>query len=99
MAIDQNDCSAAQIASPCTLTARKVSAAICFPRMGSSVDLLHCWATSSCSRWGTPRHTTRHSIWHATLATCCLVDLHHDGVHNTFQLLLLGFKFVLLSEL
>merc|ERR1719487_1630770 len=55
------------------------------------INLLHCWAGTSCSRWGSSRH--------ATLATCCLVDLHHDGVHNAFQLLLLGLELVLLSKL
>merc|ERR1711869_12424 len=61
----------------------------------ASIDLLHCWATTSCSRWGTSRHTTRH----ATLTTCCLVNLHHNRVYNAFKLFLLGLKLVLLGKL
>merc|ERR1719326_1968351 len=75
------------------------SAAIHFDWMATLVNLLHCWATSSCSRWGTSRHATRHAIRHATLTTCRLVDLHHDGIHYALQLLLLGLKLILLSKL
>merc|ERR1719387_1131608 len=65
----------------------------------SSVDLLNGWATSACSWWGTSRHTTRHASRHATLTACCLVNFHHDGVHDAFQLFLLGLKLILLCKL
>merc|ERR1719161_3336688 len=55
--------------------------------------------SSSCSRWGTARHATWHPSRHATLSTCSLVHLHHDGVYNAFQLLLLGLELVFLSKL
>merc|ERR1719386_581606 len=51
------------------------------------------------SRRGTSRHTTRHPFRHAAFTTCCLVHLHHDRVHNAFQLLLLGLELILFGEL
>merc|ERR1719380_410203 len=65
------------------------------------VDLLHSRATATSARRCT---TTVASTRHATLrrssrTTCCLVDLHHDRVHNALKLLLLGLKFVLLRKL
>merc|ERR1712072_1604550 len=68
--------------------------------MATLINLLHSWATTtSCSRWGTSRHAPRHTTRHATLTTCCLVNLHHDGVHDALQLFLLSLKLVLLCKL
>eukprot|EP00438_Fugacium_kawagutii_P026006 Skav207367 [mRNA] locus=scaffold3618:26202:26651:+ [translate_table: standard] len=61
------------------------------------VDLLDRWASAAAR--STTHATTRHaSFWHTT-ATCSLVDLHHDGVHNALELLLLGLKLILLGKL
>merc|ERR1719506_3219569 len=55
----------------------------------SLIDLLDGWAT-------TAGHTT---LRHFTTATCSLVNLHHDWVHDTLKLLLLVFKLLLLCKL
>mmetsp|Transcript_15414 Transcript_15414/g.36333 ORF Transcript_15414/g.36333 Transcript_15414/m.36333 type:complete len:248 (+) Transcript_15414:135-878(+) len=48
---------------------------------------------------GSAHAATRHAtLGHATTAGR-LVDLHHDGVHDALELLLLGLELVLLSEL
>mmetsp|Transcript_49221 Transcript_49221/g.88481 ORF Transcript_49221/g.88481 Transcript_49221/m.88481 type:complete len:258 (+) Transcript_49221:138-911(+) len=61
------------------------------------VDLLDGGAAAA------TRSTTHASTGHTTLrhssATCGLVDLHHDGVHDALQLLLLGLELVLLGQL
>merc|ERR1719378_548924 len=64
------------------------------------VNLLNGWATGATgSRRGTSevRHTAaRHA---ATISSGSLVNLHHDRVHHTLKLLLLGFELVLLCQL
>jgi hypothetical protein len=63
------------------------------------VDLLDGWATSWCittTAWSTT-HTTH--VWHATLSASRLVDLHHDWVNNSLNLLLLSLELISLSEL
>merc|ERR1719382_1119883 len=68
------------------------------PPYSHLVNLLDCRTT------GTPwcctiKPTTRHaSLWHATTSGS-LVDLHHDRVHDSFQLLLLPLELVLLGQL
>merc|ERR1712066_151365 len=65
--------------------------------MPVSIDFLHGGTTASTAP--AARHAPRH-IWHATFAaTCSLVDLHHDRVHDAFQFFLLGFEFLLLCQL
>merc|ERR1711988_1173471 len=63
------------------------------------VDLLDSWATCT----GAWRSTSTTKVWHATVrhapSTCSLVDLHHDGIHHTFELLLFGLEFILLCQL
>eukprot|EP00438_Fugacium_kawagutii_P036330 Skav220742 [mRNA] locus=scaffold2753:402066:402800:+ [translate_table: standard] len=61
------------------------------------VNLLDGWASTTAR--STTHATTRHAtLWHPA-AACSLVDLHHDGVHNALELLLLGLKLILLSKL
>merc|ERR1739844_259474 len=62
------------------------------------VDLLDRWTTST-TRCCTIKPTTRHaSLWHSSTPSS-LIDFHHDWVHDSLQLLLLPFKFILLSQL
>merc|ERR1711948_195697 len=62
------------------------------------VDHLDCRATGT-TRCRAVKPTTRHaSLWHPTTSSS-LVDLHHDRVHDSFQLLLLPLKLVLLAHL
>merc|ERR1712039_1133338 len=75
--------------------AQTVQLRSCFNEL-SSINFLDCWASISATTWHT---TTWHtSFWHAT-AACCLVYLHHDGVNNAFNLLLLCFELVLFGQL
>merc|ERR1719396_336801 len=62
------------------------------------VNLLDRRATSTTWRC-TIESATRHpSLWHPT-PSGSLVDLHHDRVHDSFQLLLLPLELVLLGQL
>merc|ERR1719419_1630540 len=64
-----------------------------------SVHLLHSRAAGTARR-GTATAAARHATFgHATAAARCLVDLHHDGVHDALEFLLLGLELVLLSQL
>merc|ERR1719231_233828 len=64
----------------------------------ASVDLLHSGATAATASTSA-RHTARH-VWHTTFTTSSgLVDLHHDRVHDSFELLLLSFELLLLCQL
>merc|ERR1712228_12545 len=54
-----------------------------------SIYLFHSWAGAVSSR-GTI------GAWHV-IAT--LVEFHHDGIHDTFEVLLFPFEFVLFSKL
>merc|ERR1712028_162398 len=67
------------------------------------VDLLDGWATATTATW---RSTTTTKIGHTTatrhattVTTSGLIHLHHDGVHNAFNLLLFRFKLILLCKL
>merc|ERR1719223_2077029 len=60
----------------------------------SLVNFLDSWAAAA-TTGGTTEVT---ALRHAT-TTSCLVDLHHDGVHHAFKLLLLGLELILLCEL
>merc|ERR1719203_2052481 len=63
------------------------------------VHLLHSGSTGA-TRSGTSTKSAWHITFRSSTATArCLVDLHHDGVHCTLQLLLLRLKLVLLSKL
>merc|ERR1712048_933340 len=65
----------------------------------SSINLLNSGAGASTGGTASSKAAAGHaSLWHATAARG-LVHLHHDGVHNSFQLLLLGLELVLLGEL
>merc|ERR1712110_88216 len=67
----------------------------------ASVHLLYgrATATATATTTATAGHAPRH-VWHATFAaSCSLVYLHHDWVHDTFELLLLSFEFFLLGQL
>mmetsp|Transcript_6921 Transcript_6921/g.9599 ORF Transcript_6921/g.9599 Transcript_6921/m.9599 type:complete len:184 (+) Transcript_6921:89-640(+) len=78
---------------PCT----QVSDATTATKRSHLIHLLNGGAAAtgcSISEVG-PRHAARHTA----TATCRLVHLHHDGVHDSLQLLLLGLKLVLLSQL
>merc|ERR1712107_580740 len=59
--------------------------------IASSVNLFDSWTSSSAATW----HTT---TWHAT-APCCLVYLHHDRVHDAFNLLLLCLELIFFGQL
>merc|ERR1712113_1261682 len=62
------------------------------------VNLLDCRTTGT-TRCCAIKPTTRHaSLWHATTSGS-LVDLHHDWVHHSFQLLLLPLELLLLGQL
>merc|ERR1712100_360500 len=63
------------------------------------VNFLNRWATGT-TWWSTSTETTsRHAtLWHAA-ATCSLVYLHHNWVHDTIELFLLGLKLILLRKL
>merc|ERR1719198_342937 len=62
----------------------------------SSVHLLDSGATGTSARRGT---ATRHaSFWH-TSSACSLVNLHHDWIHDSLQLLLLAIKLIFLCQL
>merc|ERR1719263_2349537 len=63
-----------------------------------SVDLLDGWATG-CTTCGGTTHVWHAASRHAISTTSSLVDLHHDGIHNALKFLLLGLKFILLSQL
>merc|ERR1719378_633738 len=67
-------------------------------RCACSVHLLDRWATRAGTRRGgaAARHATH--VRHAA-ATCCLVYLHYDRVHDALDFLLLRLEFVLLSKL
>mmetsp|Transcript_42979 Transcript_42979/g.124244 ORF Transcript_42979/g.124244 Transcript_42979/m.124244 type:complete len:284 (+) Transcript_42979:50-901(+) len=67
-----------------------------------SIDLLDGRAT--CAAWCGSACASKSATWHtplrhATAAAGRLVHFHHDGVHNAFELLLLGLEFVLLCQL
>merc|ERR1712129_285708 len=62
------------------------------------VHLLHCGATGT-TRSGTSTESAWHITFRSSTTARCLVVLHHDGIHRTLQLLLLGLKLVLLSKL
>merc|ERR1719498_991331 len=63
------------------------------------VYFLNCWATSTTWCSTSIKASTRHAtLWHATTASS-LVHLHHNWIHDTLKLLLLGLKFILLREL
>merc|ERR1712078_838512 len=64
----------------------------------SLIHLLNCWAASSWRSTATEAATWHSTFWHTT-TTCCLVDLHHDRIHDTLQFLLLCFELILLSQL
>merc|ERR1712066_1036425 len=61
-----------------------------------SIHFFNRGATSA--PWCSTSHIRHSASGHPT-TTCSLVDLHHDWIHNTFKLLLLGFEFILLSKL
>merc|ERR1712003_558628 len=64
--------------------------------LDSSVNLFDSWTSASAATWHTTaRHT---SFWHAT-ATCCLIYLHHDGVDDAFDFLLLCLELILFGQL
>merc|ERR1712146_809448 len=65
--------------------------------LASLVDLLNGWATAATTTaWHTTaRHTT---LWHIA-TTSCLVDLHHDRIHDALELLLLSLELVLFCHL
>merc|ERR1719382_963231 len=68
------------------------------PPISHLVNLLDCRTTGT-TRCRAIKATTRHaSLWHATTSGS-LVDLHHDRVHDSFQLLLLPLELVLLGQL
>merc|ERR1719182_651011 len=63
----------------------------------SLINLLDCWATTAtwcCTT--SPRHT---ALRHPTTATCSLVHLHHDWVHDALKLFLLVLELLLLCKL
>merc|ERR1712046_370711 len=65
-----------------------------------SVNFLNGWATAttgSSSKIATTWHAAAHVRTGAT--TSGLVDFHHDWIHNTLKLLLLGLELILLSQL
>mmetsp|Transcript_67140 Transcript_67140/g.190417 ORF Transcript_67140/g.190417 Transcript_67140/m.190417 type:complete len:272 (-) Transcript_67140:232-1047(-) len=67
-----------------------------------SVDLLDGGAAGAAGRraGGAAEAATRHAaLRHPAAAAGGLVDLHHDGVHDSLQLLLLGLELVLLGQL
>merc|ERR1712224_338452 len=63
------------------------------------VDLLDSWATSPTTARSSATHVRHATTWHTALTTCCLVDLHHDRVHNSLKFLLFGLEFILLCQL
>merc|ERR1712187_954188 len=65
--------------------------------LASLVDLLNGWATAAtATAWHTTAwHTT---LWHTT-TTSCLVDLHHNGIDDPFEFLLLCLEFILFGHL
>merc|ERR1719203_853256 len=68
-------------------------------RHDSLIDLLDGRATRA-TCWRTPEAAARHaSLWHTATTTGGLVDLHHDGIDDTLQLLLLALEFILLGKL
>merc|ERR1740117_40066 len=62
------------------------------------IHFLDSWTAGT--PWSSAIHaTTWHSTFrHATTASC-LVNLHHDWVHDTLKLLLLRLELILLSHL
>merc|ERR1712127_945102 len=66
-------------------------------KLDSLIHLLDGGATApAATRCCTAGHATR---GHVATATCGLVDFHHDRIHDSLQLLLLGLELVLLGEL
>merc|ERR1711941_164526 len=63
----------------------------------NSIHFLNSW-TPSTTTWhaASTRHAT---FWHSTTTAGSLVDFHHDGIYNTFELLLLCLKLILLGKL
>merc|ERR1740117_2345377 len=61
------------------------------------IHFLDSWAAGT--PWGSAIHAT---AWHSTFghatAASCLVDLHHDWVHDTLKLLLFRLELILLSH-
>merc|ERR1719272_985230 len=72
----------------------------CIPGQTHSVHLLNSRSTAATWHAASVVETTpwHAALWHTT-ATSRLVDLHHDGVHDTFNFLLLRFELVLFGEL
>merc|ERR1719162_815754 len=70
------------------------------PGQTHSVHLLNGRATAATGHAASVVETTswHAALWHTT-ATRRLVDLHHDGVHDTLNFLLLRFELILFSEL
>ena len=62
------------------------------------VNLLNGRAAGAAAGGSAHAATGHATLGHATAASR-LVDLHHDGVHDALELLLLGLELVLLSEL
>ena len=58
------------------------------------IDLLNL-GTIITTGWGTASTREAASTGHATRGSPALVELHHDGIGDTLQLLLLGFEFIL----
>merc|ERR1711865_1068483 len=68
------------------------------PAKATSIHFLDSWAAGT--SWSSAIHA---ATWHSTLGRAttasCLVDLHHDWVHDTLKLLLFRLKLILLSHL
>merc|ERR1712078_848310 len=60
----------------------------------SLIHLFNGWAASSWRSTATEAATWHSTFWHTT-TTCCLVDLHHDRIHDTLQFLLLCSELIL----
>merc|ERR1712232_148459 len=64
----------------------------------ASIDFFDGGATAATT--ATARHTATRHVWHATFtASRGLIDLHHDRVHDTLELFLLGFELLLFCQL
>merc|ERR1712137_520390 len=68
----------------------------CWQPMGS-VHLLH--SGPGATTWRATHTTARHASLRHFTTTSGLVYLHHDGVHDALELLLLPFELVLLGQL
>merc|ERR1719152_553106 len=64
-----------------------------------SINLLHSRAGASTGSSTSSEAAAGHAALRHAAATCGLVHLHHDGIHDSFQLLLLGLELVLLGKL